>query len=120
MQGRFPFGQVNPKLSQIFYSSKLSRCLVNLKPVVPGHVLIIPVRVVQRFKDLTSEEVTDLWLTAQKVGVSLEKHYNASAMSFIIQDGPGSGQTIHHVHIHVIPRIEGIFLQSLSSIMIMT
>lgn len=108
MQGRFPFGQVNPKISQIFYASQLSRCVVNLKPVVPGHVLVLPIRVVPRFKDLTSEEVCDLWLTAQKIGIGLEKYYNANAMSFIIQDGPASGQTIHHVHIHVIPRIEGV------------
>jgi bis(5'-adenosyl)-triphosphatase len=72
-------------------SSQLNSRQVNLKPVVPGHVLILPIRVVARFKDLSSEEVCDLWLTAQRVGGRLEKYYSAQAMSFIIQDGPGSG-----------------------------
>ena len=47
--------------SQSFAETKLSFAFVNIKPVVPGHVLISPHRVVQSFEDLTAEEVSDLW-----------------------------------------------------------
>ncbi|KAI3882567.1 hypothetical protein MKX03_019362 [Papaver bracteatum] len=71
------------------------------------HVLICPKRVVKRFVDLTLEEVTDLWLTAHKVGGTLEDHYQASSLTFTIQDGPEAGQTVPHVHIHILPRRAG-------------
>jgi bis(5'-adenosyl)-triphosphatase len=43
--------------SQTFYTSKTCAALVNLKPLVPGHSLVIPRRVVPRYVDLSPEEV---------------------------------------------------------------
>ncbi|XP_071676112.1 bifunctional bis(5'-adenosyl)-triphosphatase/adenylylsulfatase FHIT isoform X1 [Lolium perenne] len=43
------------------------------------------------------------------VGVRLEQYHQASSLTFTIQDGPQSGQTVPHVHIHVIPRKKGDF-----------
>nr|XP_051186072.1 bifunctional bis(5'-adenosyl)-triphosphatase/adenylylsulfatase FHIT-like isoform X1 [Lolium perenne]XP_051186076.1 bifunctional bis(5'-adenosyl)-triphosphatase/adenylylsulfatase FHIT-like isoform X2 [Lolium perenne] len=51
----------------------------------------------------------DLWVTAKEVGVRLEQYHQASSLTFTIQDGPQSGQTVPHVHIHVIPRKKGDF-----------
>lgn len=50
----FLFGpwKINP--TEIFFKSKLSLALVNFKPVITGHVLIIPERVVPRYTDLVS------------------------------------------------------------------
>ncbi|KAG0473587.1 hypothetical protein HPP92_014926 [Vanilla planifolia] len=66
-------------------------------------------RVVKRFVDLTAEETSDLWLVAKKVGGKLEQYHKASSLTFTIQDGPQSGQTVPHVHIHIIPRKTGDF-----------
>lgn len=41
----------------MFLKTALSFAFVNLKPIVPGHVLVSPLRIVKRFKDLTPEEV---------------------------------------------------------------
>lgn len=87
----------------------MSFAFVNLKPVVPGHVLISPKRVVHRFADLTSEEISDLWALSQQVGIAVEKHYTASSLTLTIQDGPEAGQTVPHVHVHVLPRRTGDF-----------
>ena len=43
--------------SQVFHTTKLCAALVNLKPIVPGHSLVIPKRVVPQFADLSREEV---------------------------------------------------------------
>jgi len=77
---------------------------VNLKPLLPGHVLISPLRVVPRFSSLTPAEVSDLFLTAQRVGRVVERLYDASALNIAIQDGEDAGQSVKHVHAHVIPR----------------
>jgi bis(5'-adenosyl)-triphosphatase len=43
--------------AQVFYSTKLCAAMVNLKPILPGHSLVIPRRVVPRYGDLSTEEV---------------------------------------------------------------
>ena len=101
------FGPWPISSNEIFYNSLYSYGLVNLKPVVPGHVLVIPKRIISRFQDLTAEEVEDLWRSAQEIGKVIEREYSAESLTFTIQDGPSAGQTVPHVHIHIIPRIKG-------------
>ncbi|KAK4056277.1 Dinucleoside triphosphate hydrolase [Microbotryomycetes sp. JL221] len=96
-------------VNQVFFQSSLSLGLVNLKPLVPGHVLVIPKRVVPRFRDLTPQEVTDLFASTHQIAAVLEKEYKAHALNLAIQDGVAAGQSVPHVHVHLIPRITGDF-----------
>lgn len=77
---------------------------MNLKPLLPGHVLVIPRRVTPRVSDLTHAEVTDLFLTVQRVGRMVERVFQASSLNIAIQDGFDAGQSVPHVHTHIIPR----------------
>ena len=72
-------------------------------------MLFIPRRVVPRAADLTSEEIADLWRLAHRCGPRLEAHFGASALTFAVQDGAAAGQTVPHVHIHLLPRRLGDF-----------
>ncbi|GAA5910908.1 hypothetical protein JCM6882_001928 [Rhodosporidiobolus microsporus] len=92
--------------NQVFYisSSRLSFALVNLKPLVPGHVLVVPTRVTTRFKDLTPEEVGDLFASVHQISRVIEQEYKAQALNIALQDGPLAGQSVPHVHVHIIPR----------------
>ncbi|XP_033999902.1 bis(5'-adenosyl)-triphosphatase-like isoform X2 [Trematomus bernacchii] len=103
------FGQHLIKASAVFLQTELSFAMVNRKPVVPGHVLVCPLRPVERFVDLQPDEVSDLFSTAQRVAQLLEKHLNATSLTIAIQDGPEAGQTVKHVHVHVLPRRAGDF-----------
>ena len=105
--GTFLFGPHLCKFSQVFYESTLSICFVNIKPILPGHVLVTPKRVCARFSDLTGEEVTDLWATVHRIGPVLERHFGCEALNLAIQDGKASGQSVPHVHVHVLPRKPG-------------
>ncbi|XP_019250434.1 PREDICTED: bifunctional bis(5'-adenosyl)-triphosphatase/adenylylsulfatase FHIT [Nicotiana attenuata] len=105
----YMFGPYKIDKKEVFYSTDLSYALVNLRPLLPGHVLVCPRREVKRFADLTADETSDLWLTAQKVGKQLESYHKASSLTFAIQDGPQAGQTVPHVHVHIIPRKSGDF-----------
>jgi bis(5'-adenosyl)-triphosphatase len=92
--------------SQIFHlsPSRLSYALINLKPLLPGHVLVCPVRVAPRLSQLKPEETADLFMTVQRVAKMIERVYNASALNVAIQDGVDAGQSVPHVHVHIIPR----------------
>ncbi|KAJ5112621.1 hypothetical protein N7532_000666 [Penicillium argentinense] len=89
---------------QVFYQTPLSFALVNLKPILPGHVLVSPRRVVPRVADLTADETSDLFLTVRRVGRIVERVYGASSLNIAIQDGIYAGQSVPHVHAHIIPR----------------
>lgn len=90
--------------NQVFYRTKLSFALVNLKPILPGHVLVCPRRVTSRVLDLSPQETADFFSTVRTVSAAIERAYNADSLNIAIQDGPLAGQTVPHVHCHIIPR----------------
>lgn len=90
--------------SQVFYVTPLSYALVNLKPLIPGHVLVCPQRIVPRLSELSAAEVQDLFSTVQHVGRMIERVFKGTSLNIAIQDGPAAGQTVPHLHAHVIPR----------------
>jgi len=90
--------------NQVFHLTRLSFAIVNLKPLLPGHVLVSPRRVVPRFNDLSVAEVQDLFLTVQRVSRMVERVFSASSLNIAIQDGVDAGQSVPHVHAHIIPR----------------
>ena len=54
----------------VFYETPLSFAFVNLKPVVPGHVLVCPKRIVEKYEEMTTEEgISDAMSVSQKVAV---------------------------------------------------
>lgn len=103
------FGPFLISASQAFHISptRLTYALVNLRPLLPGHTLIIPVRRVPRLSQLTDTETTDLFLTVKRVSRTLERVYAASALNVAVQDGVEAGQSVNHVHVHIIPRRKG-------------
>jgi bis(5'-adenosyl)-triphosphatase len=107
---------------QVFLTTPHSFALVNLKPLLPGHVLVCPQRPHKRLTDLSADELTDLFSAVQRVERMLARHYfapsqsphsqnpttpEAGSFNIALQDGPEAGQTVSHVHVHVIPRIRG-------------
>ena len=93
----------------VVLSTRLSYVTVNKKPVVPGHLLVIPKRIAPKLKDLTAEEVADLFLLARRAQSASESHFSAPCSMIAVQDGSEAGQTVKHVHVHVVPRKDGDF-----------
>ncbi len=63
-----------------------------------------PRRVIPRLTDLSHTEVTDLFLTVQRVGRMIERVYKATSLNIAMQDGADAGQSVPHLHTHIIPR----------------
>lgn len=88
---------------EAFYESKLSRGIYNLKPILPGHVLIVPKKHRERLEQLNETEIADLFQAVQDCCHLLKRVYHAKAFSILIQDGKLSGQSIPHLHVHIVP-----------------
>eukprot|EP00825_Cyclidium_porcatum_P034437 TRINITY_DN36224_c0_g1_i2.p1 TRINITY_DN36224_c0_g1~~TRINITY_DN36224_c0_g1_i2.p1 ORF type:complete len:146 (+),score=23.36 TRINITY_DN36224_c0_g1_i2:189-626(+) len=97
------FGSIQIPASQIFYLTKHTYAFVNLKPIVEGHVLVSTRRVVKRLKDLTEIEILELFTTVQTVCKMQESIYQQEC-AIGIQDGINAGQSIDHIHVHIIPQ----------------
>lgn len=101
--GKVTFGQLSIACTQVFWNSELSFAFVNKYPLVNGHTLVSPRRPVARLKDLTTEEADDLWRSVKKVQNLLSTIYGSENFTTGIQDGPVSGQSVFHVHVHILP-----------------
>lgn len=111
--GDMRFGKfLIPKASIIARSPLHAAAFVNLRPIVPGHVLIMPERIVPHLADLTTDEYTDLWLLVRTVQDMLQQHYHATAFNVAVQDGRAAGQSVPHVHVHILPRTNGDFARN--------
>lgn len=85
-------------------ASALSVAFADRYPVVEGHTLIIPRRHVASLFELSPQEQADLLSLAKTVRNQLRDGSQVHDFNLGINDGPAAGQTIPHVHLHLIPR----------------
>ena len=76
-------------------------------PVSPGHTLLIPRRHTGSFFDLSEQERSDLLALPERVKLVLDEEFEPQGYNIGINDGAAAGQTVQHLHVHVIPRFEG-------------
>lgn len=76
-------------------------------PVSPGHSLIIPKRHVGSFFDATASERAALLALLDKAKELVEETHKPDGYNVGINDGAAAGQTVPHLHIHLIPRYSG-------------
>lgn len=76
-------------------------------PVSEGHCLIIPKRHVSSIDDLTDVELKDMYTVLHQTKTLLIETYLPDGFNIGINEGEAAGQTVPHLHIHLIPRYEG-------------
>lgn len=76
-------------------------------PVSPGHTLIIPRRHVATFFEATSQELEAINRAILSAKKQLDKEYFPDGYNIGINNGDTAGQTVFHLHIHLIPRYRG-------------
>ena len=90
-----------------FAETRNFRAIYNIAPVLPGHCMIIPKKHTLSYLDLPEELMTEMVSFSRKVVRTLMKAFNQTAFDWTIQEGLAAGQTIDHLHIHIIPRKSG-------------
>lgn len=89
----------------MLWRGRFCAVLADRFPVAPGHALVVPVRHVGRLVELEESERLEL-MSAVFDRVALMQQ-GCDALTVGVNDGLAAGQTIAHVHVHVIPRWDG-------------
>lgn len=76
-------------------------------PVNPGHILIIPKRHFVNYFDSTQKEKLAILDLLDKCKIILDEKFNPDGYNIGINCGKEAGQTVFHLHIHLIPRYKG-------------
>tara|TARA_B100001989_G_C24283489_1_gene337533 strand:+ start:8 stop:370 length:363 start_codon:yes stop_codon:yes gene_type:complete len=92
-----------PKLLE----NKIGFVILDGYPVSKGHCLIIPHRIYSNYFDSTEEEIVGLQKLLIETKKTIDKKYKPNGYNIGINCGEVSGQTVPHVHIHLIPRYYG-------------
>ncbi len=75
--------------------------------VNPGHTVVIPRRHVASFFELTPEEINACMALINEERKLLDEEFKPDGYNIGVNIGPAAGQSIFHVHIHIIPRYKG-------------
>jgi histidine triad (HIT) family protein len=100
LSGRLPSSQV--------YHDELCTVFMDIQPVNPGHVLVVPNRHAAFLADLDEDTGAHLFRIAQRLARALRHSgIKCEGVNLFLADGEAAFQDVFHVHLHVFPRYEG-------------
>lgn len=80
---------------------------MDVQPVTPGHVLVVPNKPATTLAELPPDYGARLFQVAQSVAAAIRRsNLRAEGINLFLADGVAAGQTVFYVHLHVIPRFE--------------
>ena len=97
----------NPDPSTILAANDHALAFLDGFPVTPGHFLVVPRRHMVSFFEASGEELTGMFDLMAKVREKLLAERSPDGFNIGVNDGPAAGQTVMHLHIHLIPRYAG-------------
>ncbi len=89
------------------YEDPEALVIMDAMPQSPGHTLIIPKAPSRNLLDADPEMLARLAPLVQKIMRAVKEAFAADGVTLVQFNEPASGQTVFHLHFHVIPRIEG-------------
>jgi histidine triad (HIT) family protein len=94
--------------SSIVYQDECCTAFMDIQPVNPGHVLVIPNRHAAYLTDLKEEEGAQMFRVAQRLAATLRvSGVTCEGVNLFLADGEAAMQEVFHVHLHVFPRYAG-------------
>lgn len=95
------------KQAEMIIENEHALAIYDTNPASNGHSLIIPHRHVAEYFQATPEEKLAMWELVDKMKIIIDKKHNPDAYNIGINVGKTAGQSVPHIHIHLIPRFKG-------------
>ncbi|WP_423463751.1 HIT family protein [Promicromonospora sp. MS192] len=93
--------------STAVYEDDRTLAFMNIAPATPGHLLVIPKAHATDLLDVPPADLTAAARTAQVMARRVMEVLGADGVNLVHATGPVAGQTVFHVHLHVLPRYDG-------------
>ena len=90
------------------YENDKTLALMDVMPEAEGHVLVIPKEGAENILDLSSDGLAALMATTQKVAKAVDKALSPDGILLKQYNRAAAGQSVFHVHFHIVPRWEGV------------
>lgn len=92
----------------LIHRDNLCAAFMDIQPINPGHLLVVPCRHARSLADLKEDEGARMFLVAQRLASALRKtDIKCEGVNFFLADGAAAGQEVFHSHLHVFPRYPG-------------
>ncbi|MCP5433697.1 MAG: HIT family protein [Alphaproteobacteria bacterium] len=89
------------------YEDEASLAFLDIMPQAKGHTLVVPKAGAEGLLDIPPDALAGAMLTTQKVAAAVKRAVEAPGFMIAQLNGPAAGQTVFHIHFHIIPRWEG-------------
>jgi histidine triad (HIT) family protein len=94
--------------SSVVWEDELCCGFMDIEPVNPGHLLIVPNRHAASLAELDPETGAHMFWVAQRLaGAMRQAGFRCEGIDLFLADGAAAGQDVFHVHLHLIPRYRG-------------
>jgi histidine triad (HIT) family protein len=94
--------------ASLVYEDAVCLAFMDIRPVNPGHLLVIPKKHVASLSELNADECGRLFAAAHKLAAAVrESGVRCEGVNLHLADGKAAGQEVFHVHAHVFPRFTG-------------
>jgi diadenosine tetraphosphate (Ap4A) HIT family hydrolase len=100
-----PFCTLAPQ--RILFADDFGIVFRDAYPISPGHTLVIPRRHAGSLFDLNESERHALFMLVDEAKKGIDAEFHPDGYNLGINDGPAAGQTVPHLHMHLIPRYKG-------------
>ncbi|HID81471.1 MAG TPA: HIT family protein [Chromatiales bacterium] len=97
----------HPKPEEIIEEAETALLITDTYPVSPGHCIVIPKRHIATFFESSEEENRDFHYLINLARNYLEEKYQPDGYNIGSNNGLAAGQSVNHLHIHIIPRYTG-------------
>ncbi len=84
---------------------------MDVMPQGTGHTLVVPKAPSRNLLDAKPQTLANVIQVVQKIAQAVKTAFNADGVTVMQFNEPASGQTVYHLHFHVIPRFEGVALK---------
>lgn len=93
--------------TEVVYENDGAVAVLDAQPIAPGHAMILPIIHAETILDLPAGEAPKVWEALVETTRILKKALSPDGFTIGINHGRVSGQSIDHLHIHIIPRWQG-------------
>jgi histidine triad (HIT) family protein len=93
------------------YEDGQTLAFMDVMPQSDGHTLVVPKFEAENLFDLPADSLSSTILTTQRVARAVRNAFDAPGVMIAQLNGRGAGQSVFHIHFHVVPRYEGIDLR---------